>query len=90
MNAKPKVLDLEAQVGPNQGSAKKAVVTDDGTQLDCNGKHNECEGKERVASLCCQIVGFVQVWRKKEPAVSQNTFISRKHTKITLMSNLEV
>jgi hypothetical protein len=77
VNAKPKVLDLEAQVGPDQGSAKKAVVTDAGTQLDCNGKHNKCEGKERVASLCCQIVGFVEVWHKKEPAVSQNTLSTR-------------
>ena len=37
-----------------------------------------------VLSNCCAC------WRKKEPAVLQNTLISRKHTKITLMLHFQV
>jgi hypothetical protein len=89
VNAKPKVLALDAQVGTKPRQCQESCRTDAGTQQDRDGKHNECEGKE-VASLCCQIVVLVEVWRKKEPAVLQNTLISRKHTKITLMLHFQV
>ena len=87
MNAKPKVLDLDAQVGTKLRQRQETCRHQ--CRKNTTGlQWNEREGKERVAALLTDI--WVCVSRKKEPAVSQNTFMRTKHTKMTLVLHLEV